>query len=70
MPNFVDTVSSAKWLNFFEWFSKVTTTEYSSMPVNKLKELVINQMTLFNTRGFIVPAGWTKANKRITYIFR
>ena len=70
MPNFVDTISSAKWLNFFEWFSKVTTTEYSSMPVNELKSLVTNQMTLFGTRGFIVPAGWTKANKRITYIFR
>ena len=70
MPNFVDTISSAKWLNFFEWFSKVTTTEYSSMPVNELKKLVINQMTLFNTRGFVVPAEWTKANKRITYIFR
>ena len=70
MSNFVDTISSAKWLNFFEWFSRIATTEYSSMPVSELKELVISQMTIFNTRGFVVPAGWTKANKRITYIFR
>lgn len=70
MSNFVDTISNAKWLNFFEWFSRITTTEYSSMPVSELKELVISQMTIFNTRGFVVPAGWTKVNKRITYIFR
>ena len=70
MPSFVDTISNASWLNFYEWFSKVTTPEYSSMSVKDLKSLVTNQMTLFGTRGFIVPAGWTKANKRITYIFR